>query len=650
MTSAQYLELPQSKKIILFEVDAPLAATWINYQPGIWFTTITPGTALVYDDRGNSGYWGSQNAQYYNIGSLNVGGELYSEVGDIVTCISTEKSWHYDPDTTKMYIHFEDWLIPESFVVVAPGAVIGFTDQIDNTTNNYYEDVYYEPIIKSVPKLSKAKDSLFFGILRYQGGTVSLDNTGGYFDDFAKLDLYGQPARIFLTFEGLDYSSAELIYSGRVADFSHDFNTFQLNVADKRKLLSRKYPVNVFDSTTYPDMDEKLIGLPVPIAFGTVIKAPAYRTSAGNFKFADTTFNTITAPIIVYNNDDVIITHSGTGTTGTFTLSEGTAVGAKTNSAGYAVGISTINLAPEGTGSILLGDIITIGSDKTLYTVTEWDGDVSNGGNISITPSLAVAIPASEKAIRIKTFEYFVTFTQSSVNNGLDVISDLLENYEGITYNGSNYDTTEWATEQANVFNTGIWLGQGILEASDEIIEQICTDNQGIFDVLPSGKFTFRTFDDTRASAATIYQDELLDDSVIRYDSNEYLSSAKIEYSEDLKEKKSEIYTNTEEEAEVYGRYRQYKERTFGTRLTSAADAATLSEAIMEQSKFINPIITLTTKTQHIGLRVLDNVTYTYKRQDGTVIIPEALYQVLGIDIDLSNYEVRLTIKYIKDV
>jgi hypothetical protein len=650
MTYAQHLALPQSKKIVLVEIDAPRLEVWINYQPGIWFTTITPGDTLYTDDRGVTGYWGTQNSQYYNIGSLNVGGEIYSEVASIALCVSTDKSWFYDTATTKMYIHFEDWLTPESFKTVAPGAVIGFTDQIDTTTKNYFEDTYYEPLINSVPNFSKKKDSLFFGILQYQGGSISFDNTGGYFDDFATLDLYGQPARIYLTFEGLAYSSAELVYSGRVEDFAHDFNTFQLNVADKRKLLSRKYPVNVFDTTTYPSMDSKFIGVPIPITFGTVIKAPAYRTSAGNWKFADTTFNAIDAGIVVTTKDNGIANHGGTETDGTFTIPEGTGDGAKTDATGYAVGVSSVTLSSNGTGTILIGDTITFSGDDTLYIITSGDADVSNGGSISFTPTLAKAIAASETAIKIKTFDYFVTFTQSAVDNGLDVIADLLENYEGIDYNATNYDTTEWTAEKASVSDVGIWLGRGNLKSSDEIIEQICTDNQGIFDVLADGRFTFRSFDDTRASATTVQQDELLDDPNIKYDSNEYLSSVKIEYSEDLKEKDPEIYTNTDYQAEVYGRYRQYKERTFETRLTSATDAATLSEAIMEQSKFIYPIINLTTKTQNIDLRVLDNITYTFKRQNGDIVIPEALYQVLGINLNLSNFEVSLTIKYIKDV
>jgi hypothetical protein len=80
------------------------------------------------------------------------------------------------------------------------------------------------------------------------------------------------------------------------------------------------------------------------------------------------------------------------------------------------------------------------------------------------------------------------------------------------------------------------------------------------------------------------------------------------------------------------------------------ADAETLSDDIMEQSKLIKPKLDLVTKTQKIGVKILDNITYEYKRRNGNVIVNNALYQVLGVNLDMSNYEITTSIKYIKDV
>ncbi len=570
-TFSDFINKPSSKKITLIEIDSPIYETWVNYQAGIWYTMLSPNGNRLTDINGDVGYWGTENYEYYNIQSLNVQGELYPEVASLALCISTDKSWYYDTSTTDMYIHFDSFNPPEVYEIIAAGAAIGFTNQIDHTTNNYFEDVYYEPLLTSLPNLTKKKDSIFFGILQYQGGSLTFDNTGGYFDDFSTKDLYGQPARIKLSFEGLDYADAETVYTGRVEDFTHDFTNFKLKIADSRKLLSRSLPVNTLSVDDYPNMDSELDGTPIPIAFGSIIKAPAYKTDSGEWIFSDTEFNSNDSGITVYKEDGTTFSHTGTGVDGTFTGTD---------------------------------------TDDKL----------------------------------------FVTFSQSTVENGLDIISDIIENYEGITYDANNYDTTEWTAEKSNVSDEGIWIGKGNLLTTSDVIEQVCTDNQGIFDVMADGRFTFRAYDPDGASTSTFYEDESLDDPSIVYDSDEYLSSVKVEYSQDTANEDYQIYTNLDYETEVYARYRQYKERVYSTALTSEADAIALTEEIMQQSQFINPIITLTTKMQKIDNEILKNVTYTLQRQNGSVLIAESLYQILGISLNLTSYEITTTIKFIKNI
>ena len=73
---------------------------------------------------------------------------------------------------------------------------------------------------------------------------------------------------------------------------------------------------------------------------------------------------------------------------------------AATNTAGYAVGATTITLGSAGTGTIIAGDIITFAGDTNKYLVVTGDSDVSNGGSIVIAePGLRVAIPASATVI-----------------------------------------------------------------------------------------------------------------------------------------------------------------------------------------------------------------------------------------------------------
>jgi hypothetical protein len=84
------------------------------------------------------------------------------------------------------------------------------------------------------------------------------------------------------------------------------------------------------------------------------------------------------------------------------THTAGTAVGATTDAAGYALGVKTVTLASAGTGSILVGDIITFAGDTQTYTVTSGDSSVAGGGTISFEPGLKVAITTAATDITVK--------------------------------------------------------------------------------------------------------------------------------------------------------------------------------------------------------------------------------------------------------
>jgi hypothetical protein len=81
---------------------------------------------------------------------------------------------------------------------------------------------------------------------------------------------------------------------------------------------------------------------------------------------------------------------------------KGTASSATTNTAGYAIGSTTITLASAGTGTLVAGDIITFTGDANQYVVVSGDADVSNGGTFTIAePGLRKALAASAISITV---------------------------------------------------------------------------------------------------------------------------------------------------------------------------------------------------------------------------------------------------------
>jgi len=85
------------------------------------------------------------------------------------------------------------------------------------------------------------------------------------------------------------------------------------------------------------------------------------------------------------------------------THTKGTGASATTNNAGYAIGATVITLASAGTGTIVVGDVITIAGDTNKYVVASGDTDVSDGGTITLAePGLRVALTTSATAVTVE--------------------------------------------------------------------------------------------------------------------------------------------------------------------------------------------------------------------------------------------------------
>lgn len=84
------------------------------------------------------------------------------------------------------------------------------------------------------------------------------------------------------------------------------------------------------------------------------------------------------------------------------TFTKGTGASATTNTAGYAIGATTITLAVAGTGTVLAGDVITFAGDTNQYVVLTGDADVSNAGTVVLAaPGLRKALATSAVAITV---------------------------------------------------------------------------------------------------------------------------------------------------------------------------------------------------------------------------------------------------------
>jgi hypothetical protein len=588
MSFATLKELAASKKIITLELDIPLLPEdnidmLLNSEPGIWFIELWPDPVLTFD--AGAIVWEDDPNEFQDsdIGSVKVNGVDYTRAEDMATLRIQSESFYYDIVSTKLYIHFLDseqpygeWAVSRILI----GQTTGYCDKIDSENKAYFGGVYFEPRILSVPSISKSKDPLFFGVLKFQGGSVTLKNEG-YFDRFSDLNIVRQPARLKMGFDGLAYDEYWQGPGYYVESYSRNFLEFILKLQDVRKSLSMPVPPNVLTLADWPNLNPDNVNKPKPILYGTrrgipMICLNEMDTGAAVFQFLvmDTEFHDVTAVSTVYVNGEAL-------TAGQWSLNA---------SAG----------------------VITINDEYCEDSLTDVTCDAT-GANIS---------------------------------NSLLVVRDLMLNYGNVQFIPTNYDIKEWNLATADAQAVGLYLDEQteLINA----IEPCCVASDILFFSKDGGQYTARRYDENRAPRTTpIGADEWLDEPQIDCDWTKFLSSALVNYDEDLTTRKKRSYLNTVYEAEVFTRYKSKQTKSFDTILSSEAGAQAKSETIMSLSKVIGEIVKRTTKTQNIDLELMDFIVASPTTRVGETE-QLGVYEIIGITKNLTPSTVALTMRYVK--
>jgi len=567
---------PGTKKITLVELDIGQRQTvWFNYSAFAFYVDFD----AVYDRIDAAFLSGVVAQSIVSVGSVSSDAAHLASKSSIAAVESTELSFYWDASTRRVYIHLQSGDEPSLHRIVL-GVVYGVANHA-----GVYGRTYYEGRLKSAPAISKHRDPLFFGRISFDGGSISIDNTDGFFDRIGEdNDVFGNSVRILQGFEGFDYADFIRMGQGLIETIRVGRDALEVQMVDERKKLSRRAPSRVFDVATYPNIKPGNIGKPIPIAYGVILNAPVLCTNEAetpapanySFKLADCTDHEIHAITEVRVNGAAKATASTDLATGTFTLA----------AANYSPG------------------------DKVTCDFTGYEDDSGD-----------------------------------AIKNAADVILDLLETQLAMDYDAASFDQAEWAIATALAPDIGILIDDPT-EVYD-ILEDICASSLLVFFQHDDGRYTLRKYTPNRAVVQTFTEDELLEVPTVEYDPSEVLSSTMVGYARDWDEDQHRYLHDTSQEATVFEAYKVYRENTFDTLLTASAAAQDFSDDILLLSGGVMRKFTAKFKLQPLEREIMDFVDIPIARQGGG-FLGTAKAEILGITKDLLAAEISLECRIVE--
>ncbi len=578
-TWADWAAQAVSEKIVLIDQDiGRLQEEWNNERAGVWghrfetyketYHALGQGN-LGYGSLGGSGTFKSGNKTHPRaIGSVNADATDYTQQGSIASVQANVQSFWYDYDTSKIYINCAGFDDPAIFTVV-----LGITLALSNKAI-HIDGVYFEPRILGVPVLSKTKDPLFYGIIKHDGGSIEYDNHDGFFNAVTEDYIFGRP--VVMRYGGnyhnliMPYANYRKVFTGHVENSLTDWETFTVDIVHNIKRLAKTIPVRKYNQTDFPDLNDDDIGKPRPIAYGQVYHAEVVCTNKNGsapwtFECADTTDHTS---------------------------------GILSVTAAYKAGVS-----------------IAIDSQSVA------------GGTFNIADANYTPTGADRGAVWTADFSGYA-IADAMITNACDIIKDINSVYGSITFNSTNYDDTEWNTEDDDALDCAIFINKEI--NIEDSIEQLSLSTFGSFIEKDDGRFTFRIVDIMADADETIGKDKITGSPVVSHDGTLFLSSCNIGYTKDWSKRAFRWLNEVTDEDDIATKYGRRSEEKFETLLTNATDAQTLATRIMVYYGKIKSDVIVIVPIEYIDFEIGDIKNINTDRKK-TAFMGTVKVEIIGI-------------------
>ena len=587
-----------SRKITLAEFAIGMIyVNWTNDGPGIWKggifyrADITYGFKLggfllsPFKQSGTGTVTNTDYTKYSDIGSVQEDGVELLEYASYANMYANAASWYFDTDAQMLYVHMTN-----NDWVHEHTMTVGVNYKVTNdSAANDLGNGHYEERLVEVPTISKKKDSHIYGLIQHSGGSFVLNNRDGEFDQMSGMDFYGQPVVFKYGFQGNTYAEFKEVGRESIEGADFDWDTISFASRDDREKLSRKIPLNTFTASAYPYLHADDTGKTIPIFYGEIRGAPV-----------------------------VCVNKAQSGTPSwVFKVCD---------TSNHANGIQAID-------TVYVDGVVKTptATDLTAGTFTLATGDWDK----------IKAVTFDGKGLKNAATTYAI--------NPLDIIADLLSVYLLITYNATNYDTTEWAASRTHTLanDNGIWLDRpiGIID----IIEKICSSVGGNFIKLDNGKYTFRFTDIQAAVQYAITINEYMEALKIGFGGTDLVTTVRVGWKANQKENAYRWNVQNGRRLGIFSRYSKDNDLEKETYLTTDADAAELATYLYDLYDEAEPVMEITTKSQYMDSEIMDVVQVNVQRVSGSQMMKDFVGEIVGITKNLMENKVNMTIRRLRD-
>lgn len=147
----------------------------------------------------------------------------------------------------------------------------------------------YDPRIKSAPNLSQRIEGRFGGVAQIGGGSLSLINSDGYFEDKAswQWDAGTVTIKLGLMMPGVALADVtfDQVAVWAVEDWTKNRDDFVLKLTETKSRIKTQLPLETYTRDDFSNIDNSEIGKPIPLCYGDLFGVKATCVNPGSRQF-----------------------------------------------------------------------------------------------------------------------------------------------------------------------------------------------------------------------------------------------------------------------------------------------------------------------------------------------------------------------------